>query len=282
LDAAPDEARRIIDYPPASGFALLLVGAGMVLTLVPEFLYLRDNFGVRINTIFKFYYQAWVMFGIASAYGVYVMTADLRLRGRIPAVRTSMGAVTAVCLVLGLLYPVLGFYHRMMIESGRASAASPGPLTLDGGPATVSADDYAAIMCFNDLVQGDDVVVLEAADPGSAYNITGKWGRVGMLTGVPIVLGWQNHEGQWRGPTYAQVVGSRPQDIDRIYSDLRWDVVSSLIGQYDIDYIFFGETERNKYGAPAEAKFVENLPVVCERGGSHFFRVDPARLVARG
>src|SRR5690606_20850685 len=125
LDAAPDEARRIIDYPPASGFALLLVGAGMVLTLVPEFLYLRDNFGVRINTIFKFYYQAWVMFGIASAYGVYVMTADLRLRGRIPAVRTSMGAVTAVCLVLGLLYPVLGFYHRMMIESGRASAASP-------------------------------------------------------------------------------------------------------------------------------------------------------------
>jgi YYY domain-containing protein len=282
LDAAPDEARRVIDYPPATGFALLLVGAGMVLTLVPEFLYLRDNFGVRINTIFKFYYQAWVMFGIASAYGVYVMIADLRLRGRIPVVRASMGAVTAVCLALGLLYPVLGFYHRMIIESGRASAASPGPLTLDGGPATVSADDYAAIMCFNDLVQGDNVVVLEAADPGSAYNITGKWGRVGMLTGVPIVLGWQNHQGQWRGPTYGQVVGSRPQDIDRIYTDLRWDVVSPLIGQYDIDYIFFGETERNKYGAQAEAKFVENLPVICERGGSRFFRVDPARLVARG
>src|SRR5690606_19432737 len=155
-------------------------------------------------------------------------------------------------------------------------------LTLDGGPTTVSADDYNSIMCFNDLVKGSDLVVLEAADPGSAYNITGKWGRVGTLTGVPILLGWQNHEGQWRGPTYNQVVGTRPQDIDRMYSDLRWDVVAPLLGQYEVDYVFFGETERNKYGAQAEEKFAENLSMVCERGGSKFYRVTTDSLVARG
>jgi uncharacterized membrane protein len=102
------------------------------------------------------------------------------------------------------------------------------------------------------------------------------------LTGVPIVLGWQNHEGQWRGPTYGQVVGTRPGDIDRIYNDLRWDVVSPLVEQYGIDYIFFGETERNKYGAQSEAKFSEILQSVCEFGNSRFYRVDAFSMVAQG
>jgi uncharacterized membrane protein len=34
---------------------LVLLGAG--LTLAPEFVYLRDQFGTRMNTIFKFYFQ---------------------------------------------------------------------------------------------------------------------------------------------------------------------------------------------------------------------------------
>lgn len=278
----PDEARQIIGYPPATGFALLLAGAGMVLTLAPEFVYLRDNFGVRINTIFKFYYQAWLMFGAASAYGLYVIAADARLPGRVTGLRAGLVTLTTVGILLGMLYPVLGFHNRMWIESGRGSRASESPLTLDGGPTTVSADDYNSIMCFNQLVTGSDLVVLEAADPGSAYNITGKWGRVGMLTGVPILLGWQNHEGQWRGPTYAQIVGTRPQDIDRMYTDLRWDVVAPLLAQYGVDYVFFGETERNKYGVQAEDKFAEQLTTVCEFGGSKFYRVDAAGLAARG
>ena len=254
----------------------------MVLTLAPEFVYLRDNFSVRINTIFKFYYQGWLMFGIASAYGVYVIAADDRLRGRLSTLRAVMTVLVVVVIVMGLLYPALAFETRMLVESGRGGGGVASPLTLDGGPTTVSADDYASIMCFNDLVQGDHHVVLEAADPSSAYNTTGKWGRVGMLTGVPIILGWQNHEGQWRGPTYSQVVATRPQDIDRMYSDLRWDVVAPLIEQYGIDYIFFGETERNKYGAQSEEKFSENLEAVCERGASRFYRVDAASLSARG
>ncbi|MAS33062.1 MAG: hypothetical protein CL610_03585 [Anaerolineaceae bacterium] len=279
-----DETRieHVPAYPPASGYALLLAGAGIVLTLVPEFIYLRDNFGVRINTIFKFYYQAWLMFGVAGAYGIYVIVADSRLKGRASAVRTVMAALVVVSLVLGILYPALAFHNRMFIESGRRVAANPAALSMDGGPSTISSDDYASIMCFDTLVEGDNLVVLEAADPSSAYNTTGKWGRVGMLTGVPIVLGWQNHEGQWRGPTFGQILGTRPQDIDRIYNDLRWDMVSSLIEQYSIDYIFFGETERNKYGAQADTKFAENLAVVCEQGNSRFYRVDSANLGARG
>jgi len=39
-------------------FVLFLLILGLLLTLAPEFIYLRDNFGTRMNTIFKFYFQA--------------------------------------------------------------------------------------------------------------------------------------------------------------------------------------------------------------------------------
>ena len=56
---------------PAARFALLLAFTGLALTLVVEFVYLRDNFGMRMNTVFKLYFQAWVMMACASAYGVW-------------------------------------------------------------------------------------------------------------------------------------------------------------------------------------------------------------------
>ena len=39
---------------------------GALLILGPAFLYLRDNFGYRIITIFKFYYQAWIVLSLAA------------------------------------------------------------------------------------------------------------------------------------------------------------------------------------------------------------------------
>ncbi len=53
-----------------TSFVLLLVLLGAILTLVPEFIYLRDQFGWRMNTIFKFYYQAWILWSLAGAYGL--------------------------------------------------------------------------------------------------------------------------------------------------------------------------------------------------------------------
>jgi len=49
-------------------FVLLLVIIGALLVVVPEFVYLRDQFGTRMNTIFKFYYQAWILWSLAGAY----------------------------------------------------------------------------------------------------------------------------------------------------------------------------------------------------------------------
>ena len=50
------------------GFVLMLVLLGALLVIVPEFVYLRDQFGTRMNTIFKFYFQTWILWSLAGAY----------------------------------------------------------------------------------------------------------------------------------------------------------------------------------------------------------------------
>ncbi|MEZ4666823.1 MAG: DUF2298 domain-containing protein [Anaerolineae bacterium] len=271
--------RVVVNYPPATAFALLLVVVGAGLVLVPEFFYLRDNFSTRINTIFKFYYQAWLVFSIASAYAVYVILGDSSLRvGAV--VRGAYGVLAVVAIGAGLLYPVLAVYDRMFLESGRARAENPAPLSIDGGPQLIAATDYEAIMCWQRQLNGTVPVVAEAL--GGAYNPA--YGRVAGLTGVPIVLGWENHENQWRGATYGQVAGSRSADIPSLYSDLRWDEAQVILSRYGIDYVFYGSSERQQYGSSGEEKFIENLEPVCAvRDGqgdvvSVFYRVTDRAL----
>lgn len=270
-DAEPEsESTPRLGYPPATGFAFLMIGAALMLSLIPEFIYLRDNFGTRINTVFKFYYQIWIMFSIASAYGVYTILKDHQLPRPHVSVKVGFAFSLALVLLVGSLFPAFGIHNRMFIETGRA--ANPAmTVTLDGGPDFVNFDDYQVAMCLNQHVQGDDAVVLEAVWTESAYKPF--VGRVGTLTGIPIVLGWQNHEGQWRGPTYGETVGTRFQDVERVYRDLRWDVIVPILIQYDVDYIVYGQTERNLYGDAGEEKFIDNLEVVCQSGNSRIYAV---------
>ena len=51
-----------------NGFVLMLVLLGALLVIVPEFVYLRDQFGTRMNTIFKFYFQGWILWSLAGSY----------------------------------------------------------------------------------------------------------------------------------------------------------------------------------------------------------------------
>ena len=104
---------------------------------------------------------------------------------------------------------------------------------------------------------------------------------MGVLAGIPIVLGWEGHQSQWRGATYPQIVGTRRADIEMLYNDLRWEVAQAIIERYSIDYIFYGDTERfgtseqAAYVPAGEEKFRENLQVVCEVETSLFYRVPP-------
>jgi YYY domain-containing protein len=277
------EARQVVTYSPSTGIALVMVALAVGLTLVPEFFYLRDNFGVRINTIFKFYYQAWVLFSIASAYAVYALVFDAETRPSL-VVQVAFSAVVIIGVGCGLLYPILGNYTHSIVETGRANSDTvTTPLTLDGARTLVTANDYQSIMCWQSQLGDKSVIVAELSD--GAYNNPIVNARVSGLTGVPDVLGWSNHERQWRGTTYDEAAGSRQADLDTLYKDMRWESAQTIIQQYGIAYIFYGDSERQKYGSAGEEKFIDHLQPVCSvsndngQAASVFYRVDSAALV---
>jgi hypothetical protein len=275
--AGSEDEPRSAAYPAATGFALLLLATGILLTLAPEFLYLRDFFGTRMNTVFKLYYQAWLLFSVAGAYAVYSILADAGARVPSTVTKGVYSLIAVVATGLGLLYPVLGIYSRTTLETFNTSLGSGQPITLDGGSTLIGGgDDYQAIMCLNQIVQGDDVVVVESV--GNSYH--GENGRTATLTGISVVFNWPFHQQQWRGGTFSEIAGTRQQDIDRLYGDPTWTSTQEIIDRYGIDYIFFGSSERNAYGAAAEVKFRDRLEVVCERGDSRYYRVGETDVVS--
>ncbi len=264
LFGRPSVAEDDMPYAVPTGFALLLVGAGAVLALLPDFLYLRDNFGVRINTVFKFYYQVWLLWAVASAYAAYTILVDVEWHIRPgTAARAVFGGLLAVILVAGLLYPALAIYTRTVVETGRLNSTVP--LTLDGGPTLATPDDYAALRCLEALVGDEPVTLVEAV--GSAYHPE-QGGRVSALTGIPTVLAWEGHERQWRGATYDQVAGTRAQDVQRLYNDPTWMPAEEVIYRYGIDYVFVGSAERRAFDSFGLDKFAANLTLVCQSGDS--------------
>jgi uncharacterized membrane protein len=64
-------------------------------------------------------------------------------------------------------------------------------------------------------------------------------------------VGWPGHELQWRG-VYP---GEAQQDMDTLYSTMDPAQAQGLIAKYHIQYVFVGALERQKYAAPALAKF---------------------------
>lgn len=251
-------------------FALLLIATAALLTLGPEFIYLRDNFGFRLNTVFKFYYQAWVLFGVGALFGLgYLWRA---WRGRTVPALASAGY--ALALTLALLFPVLAVNSRAQEYRGPYTADSRRPATLNGlaQVAQFNPDEYAAIMWLRENVSGAPVI-LEAV--GGQYS---EYGRVSASTGLPTVLGWAGHEYQWRGTTPEP--GERDPAVREIYSTRDLTDAAALLNRYGVDYIYVGGLERNTYGEQGLDKFAEQLEVVYSNASVTIYRWQPTETVA--
>ncbi len=241
---------------PSLQFTLLCAVAGLLLTLSVEYFYLVDNFRVRMNTIFKFYFQGWVLMAIASAFAVYWLSR------RTGALRRAFLAGFWLLFALGMVYPVLGNYSR-------AGGFQPEP-TLDGTAylAESQPDDYAAIRWLNENVGGAPVILETPGSGGSSYVYEG---RVSALTGLPTLLGWAGHEGQWRGSDTIQ--NARAPDIETIYNTRDPLTARSLLDQYDVTYVYVGPVERSNYDPRSLEKFGRFMDVVYQNDGVTIYKV---------
>ena len=86
-------------------FALMLVGLGLLLILGPELYWIRDLFDFRVNTVFKLYYQAWMLLSIGGAVGLYYLTIHWRARRPTIALgRLCMAVLAAAALGAALFF----------------------------------------------------------------------------------------------------------------------------------------------------------------------------------
>ncbi len=248
----PDEPRalRLSDL-----FAMLMIGLALLLTFSVEFVYLRDLFGTRMNTVFKFYYQAWVMLALAAALALSRLTA----RGLSWGFKAPVLAVIVALIAGSLVYAILAIPSKAGDFRGRP--------TLDGLAFLRESNraDVAAIEWIRANVPADAVVV-EAA--GGSYSPEGA-GRISMSTGNPTLLGWDFHERQWRGTAYDRLATGRPEALDQIYRTARAEDLPALLARWGVDYVVVGPLERRKFGISdaALARFDRGLRRVYEHEG---------------
>jgi magnesium-transporting ATPase (P-type) len=91
----------------ADQFIWLVMLTAILLALVPEFFYLRDQFGWRMNTIFKFYFQVWILLAIASAYAAGNILFIKRRMGKAFLVSGGM-----IAIGIGLVYPIFAIKDK--------------------------------------------------------------------------------------------------------------------------------------------------------------------------
>jgi YYY domain-containing protein len=241
------------DNQPEQNFTLLLVLVGLGLTLAPEFFYLLDQFGYRMNTIFKFYYQGWLLWSIAAGFALVVMWNQ---RGRFGHILFKV--VSIIAIMIGLIYPAFALYQRFNKPLGE--------WTLDGLSTMrfYNLDEYQAIEWLRSAEMG---VIAEAV--GGQYS---DYGRIATHTGLPTVLGWPGHESQW-GRTATQL-GSREIDIKHLYESGSWEEAKAILDQYNIRYVYIGSLEHSKYQVN-EMKFSGLLRLAFQSGGVVIYEYEP-------
>jgi len=238
----------------AGRFVLFCMGTALWITLLVEVVVVRGDIG-RMNTIFKFYLQAWTLLSLSAAAAFAWIWNDLSrwsLRWR------HLFQSGAMLLLAGAaLYTVSATLDKV---SDRM--ADDVPLTLDsitymryaryadfGGMMDLS-DDYRAIRWMQDHVAGSPVIV-EANCPEYRWCT-----RFTIYTGLPGVVGWNWHQRQQRTFT-PYLVESRVEDVHAFYNTTEAQEAVRFLRKYNVRYIVLGQLERLEYARAGLDKFAQ-------------------------
>ncbi len=239
----------------ASGFVVMAMALGGGVDVFT----VKDDIG-RMNTVFKFYLQAWWLLALASGYFLWLMWSAGRFSLRSLSIPRGAWMTGVAVLAVGVMvYPVLGTnvrirdrfdtsetglngtsYMQTTVHFERDQAGNATPLTL--------ANDLQAIEWLQQNVEGSPVIVEGLTD---LY----RWGgRVSIYTGLPAVIGWDWHQRQQR-VNYAWAVTERRQRVDNFFRTASPQQAAQFLEEFDVRYVYVGELERITYPANGLAKF---------------------------
>jgi len=270
--------RSVAENDNSSPFSFpeILITLSALLILIPELIYFKDIYPghPRANTVFKFYYQAWIMLGIVAGCSIALLWTDLRkLKST-----WSFGfrALTVVLIAAGGLYSCRAV--NQTIGGVKTRIGIDGTRFLDSA---VPADSKA-IQWMNANIPGQPLIV-EAV--GESYTL---YSRVASFTAFPTILGWPAHEWLWRGssslplrPTsrlqkktgQPDTVDIRREDVRVLYETENVEIARQLLQKYGVAYIYLGALERDKYPGLKEDKFSALAQVIYDRDGVKIYKV---------
>ena len=249
------------EYDSVASFVMLAAAFGLLLIMGPELLYLNDSFGPpseRMNTVFKLYYQAWVILATVSGFAIYFWAS---LRARLRSGRramTTLWAVAFAALLLGALY-----------YAPAAAASKAGP---PGGQPTL---DGLAYLRYGSEAELDAIEYLrENAADSVILEAVGEWHDAGLISrgaGVPTPLNWPGHQAQWRGES--ALITERQSDVELAYTTLDATEARGILDRYGVDLVYVGPRERSEYGGEGLAKFAEFMDIAFREGGVTVYRL---------
>jgi YYY domain-containing protein len=247
------------DASPAELFICALIFTALLVLMGIEVVYLKDFLGGgehhRMNTVFKFGVQVWVLLGLAAGAalpGLWAAVERWRSRGR----RWAWTMALALLLFAACVYLVVGTPARV---NDRFPGARPPLGTLDGMAFMTVGEyawpdethrialryDYEAIRWLMENVKGTPVLAEAAIGYYREFGV-----RVASYTGLPTLLGM--HQSEQR---YAWQVGERDAAARDFFNTTDLERARQLIRDLHIRYVYVGQLERAVYDQAGLQKF---------------------------
>ena len=245
----------------------VMITVGLLLSLAVEIVVLANDTG-RMNTVFKFYFQIWVLWGVATGVCLGWLVHEWQQGDK---TRFARGAAVAWAMVLTGLCVSCAAYPVLATRARWADRFVPGSgFGLDGQAFMRASTHVERDQAFRLAPDLDAIRWLETEIPGTpviveAHTPEYRWGaRIATHTGLPTILGWTWHQTQQRAALPADVVSRRVTDIDAIYNDTGVDRTRRILDRYRAEYVYVGALERIFYSPEGLAKF-ENSPGQFQR-----------------
>ena len=265
--------------------SLLLAACGLTLAIAAEWIVLRGDVG-RMNTVFKFSFQAWILLAIGAA-AMLSWIRDQWAEWSYPY-RTCWKVGMVSLLAGSLIYPLTapGFRARDRVDR------TLGP----GWDGMAFMRQGAFRQCGSEMRFAEDLGVIQWL----RANVTGKpaiaefntfpqlygWGnRISNFTGLPAIVGWDWHLRQQMGWFESGRVKRRIDDIKSIYGDGGAEETWLLLKKYEARYVIWGALER-ACAAAAGPKFERGLArfwdVAYDHDGARVYsvRTEPAETLS--
>lgn len=210
---------RVRPVRPALALSLVAV----TLLAFMELFYLKDSYGTdffRMNTVFKATHMAFVFLAVTAP----VLLGFLRRR------RYGLATVAAA-LVLAMGLP------HLAVLGVRAFGEWPGSWN---GLRWMASGEPDAVAWLRKRPAG--TVIIEAV--GDAYTDAA---RMSASSGVPAVLGWENHEMVWRGNSINEETGRRRRAIEELYNSGDPGRVREIALELGASLVIVGAVEERLY-----------------------------------